>query len=119
MLKMGIQKGPNMENFTKENFEPFCPGIMWLRTRNFIQLHYSTLCCIAMAQSHVYNGASNAPINISDMEDSRTIYLGAAEQNKEMLFSNFSCRFLSPNNFFQFELYLFYFLRSEKPPGTS
>ena len=64
-----------MENFTKENFEPFCPGIMWLRTRNFIQLHYSTLCCIAMAQSHVYNGASNAPINISDMEDSRTITL--------------------------------------------
>ena len=34
-------------------------------------------------------------------------------------FSNFSCRFLYPNNFFQFELYSFYFLRSEKSPGTS
>ena len=34
-------------------------------------------------------------------------------------FSNFSCRFLNPNNFFQFELLLFYFLRSEKSPGTS
>ena len=34
-------------------------------------------------------------------------------------FSNFSCIFLNPNNFFQFELWLFYFLRSEKSPGTS
>jgi hypothetical protein len=42
--------------------------------RHFIQIHSSTLCCIAteVAQSRVYNGASNAPINISDMEDSRT-----------------------------------------------
>ena len=35
------------------------------------------------------------------------------------LFSNFSCMFLIPNNFFQFELKLFYFLRSEKSPATS
>ena len=30
----------------------------------------------------------------------------------ENTFSNFSCMFLNPNNFFQF-------IRSEKPPGTS
>jgi len=36
---------------------------------------------------------------------------------KKIIFSNFSCMFLNPNNFFQFEL--FYFIRYEKPPGTS
>ena len=34
-------------------------------------------------------------------------------------FSNFSCMFLNPNIFFQFEFSLFYFIRCEKPPGTS
>ena len=29
------------------------------------------------------------------------------------MFSNFSCRFLNPNNFFRFESQLFYFLSSE------
>jgi hypothetical protein len=38
---------------------------------------------------------------------------------RKIKISNFSCRFLNPNNFFQFELQLFYFLTSEKPPGTS
>ena len=35
------------------------------------------------------------------------------------LFSNFSCRFLNPNYFFQFELQSFYRIGSEKPPVTS
>ena len=34
-------------------------------------------------------------------------------------FSNFSCMFLNPNIFFQFEFKFFKFIESEKPPGTS
>ena len=40
-------------------------------------------------------------------------------EDKYLSFSNFSCMFLSPNNFFQFEFWLFQFIRHEKPPGTS
>jgi hypothetical protein len=40
-------------------------------------------------------------------------------RGKKRFFFYFSCRFLNPNNFIQFELKLFYFLRSEKSPGTS
>ena len=41
--------------------------------------------------------------------------------NQKMAFSNFSCRFLNPNNFFQFEFEFefFSFIRSNKPPGIS
>jgi hypothetical protein len=35
------------------------------------------------------------------------------------IFSHFSCMFLNPNDFFQFEFWLFQFIRSEKPPRTS
>ena len=34
-------------------------------------------------------------------------------------FSNFSCRFLNPNYFFQFKLQLFKCIKCKKPPGTS
>ena len=43
----------------------------------------------------------------------------ANQSNCNNTFSNFSCTFLNPNNFFQFEFELFKFIRFEKPPGTS
>ena len=38
---------------------------------------------------------------------------------QKYIFSNFACRFLNPNYFFQFEFEFFQCFRSEKPPGTS
>ena len=35
------------------------------------------------------------------------------------IFCNFSCRFLNPSYFFQFEFQLFECIKSEKSPGTS
>ena len=35
------------------------------------------------------------------------------------LFSNFSCMFGNPKFFSQFEFYFFYFIKYEKPQGTS
>ena len=43
--------------------------------------------------------------------------IGKVRVGRKIGFSNFSCRFLNPNNFFQFELQLFWFFRCEKFPG--
>ena len=40
--------------------------------------------------------------------------VGSKNEKVEGYFSNFSCMFLNPNHFFQFE-----FIISEKPPGSS
>ena len=47
------------------------------------------------------------------------IFVNRKIWERKKCFSNFSCRFLNPNIFFQFELWLFYFLRCETPPETS
>ena len=60
-----------------------------------------------------------APVNINSVHGDGIIELLRDQVKNEKGIFNFSCRFLNPNIFFQFELQLFYFLRSEKPSGTS
>ena len=52
-------------------------------------------------------------------QDPFHLFLFSQVQSQQKFFSKFSCRFLNPNNFFQFELQLLNFHRSEKPSGTS
>ena len=46
-------------------------------------------------------------------------FLTKIRKNQGNIFSNFSCMFLNPYDFFQFEFKLFCLIRSEKSPGTS
>ena len=69
-----------------------------------LEINYSSLDRIETSQN-------NTPVHCIVLRD----YL--IQRNR--VFSNFSCMFLNPNNFFQFEFLLFKIIRYEKPPGTS
>ena len=62
---------------------------------------------------------SRVPLIVSCLNTSEKATKAMNYLQGKLFSSNFSSRFLNPNNFFQFQLYFFYVFRFYQTPGTS